>query len=162
VEKMQAAEQRLLNLLEANVKAELRSRARMLQLVEAQEQGVLAAERAAVDGALAELEVELTRAAAQASARTRMLADLGALWGVDPAALTLSSVAQRMGARAAGLVEARRELREQVALLARRNRRLGALVALQRRIVRDVVGAVLGDSVGDVFRSPGTVLSAEA
>lgn len=161
-EELRATEQRVLNLLEANVRAELRLRERLLELVEVQERGVLDNDREAVADALRELEMELGRAASQAVARARLLAELGELWGLDPACLTLRSVAERLGPRAAALADMRVELREAVAALAHRNRRLGALVALQRRVVRDVVGAVLGGSDGDAFRAAGTLLSAEA
>ena len=162
MDRAQSDEQRLLNLLDANVRAELRTRRRMLELVTQQERGVLDNRRDDVQSALRELETELVRAAAHAAARKRLLSDFGARWGVDPGVLTLGSVAERLGPRAANLAALRIELRELVAQLARRNRRLGALVSMLRRIVRDVVNTVLGDPSGDAFRTAGTVLSAEA
>lgn len=158
----QTNEQRILNLLEANVRAELRTRGRMLELVEAQERAVRANQREALETHLAELEPELARAASQSSARARLVVELAGLWGLAPNALTLGSIAERAGPRGAVLAGLRKELRDLVADLARRNRRLGALIALQRRIVRDVVGAVLGNPEEDVFRAAGTVLSTEA
>ncbi len=155
-------ERRIANLLEANVRAELKLRRAMLELVVAQERAVLDDRRDDLDAALRELEVLLARAAEPAAGRSRLLAQLGALWRIDARALTLGSVALRLGEHGRTLGELRGELREVLATLARRNRRLGALIALQRRIVRDVVGAVLGQPSGESLRDAGTVLCAEA
>lgn len=162
MDRITSEERRLANLLEANVRAELKLRRDMLERVVAQERAVLDNRRADLYAALKEVETLLARAAEPAAKRARLLAECGALWRVDARALTLGSVALRLGEHGRTLSELRVELREVLATLARRNRRLGALVALQRRIVRDVVGAVLGQSSGESLRDTGTVLYAEA
>lgn len=162
MEQVTQEQRRLVNLLEANVRAEVKLRRAMLEQVEAQERAVLENRREDLELVLRQLEVLLTRAAEGAAARSRLLTGLGAAWRLDPRALTLGSVVLRLGTSGRGLGELRGELREVLATLARRNRRLGALIGLQRRIVRDVVGAVLGPDAGEPLRDAGTVLCAEA
>jgi hypothetical protein len=106
--------------------------------------------------ATAALEPELAAQIERVEKRKRIFAVLAARWSLDPAALSLSSIIARCGEQT-GLATLRDELRRSTNELLRRNRRFSALAGAHRRLVEELVQALIqaGDPEG---RSQGGML----
>lgn len=155
-------EKTLRNRLEAALLEEIEARRRTLALVEREETAIRENDREALDTALAELEVELSRGVERGARLEGLRKSFAALWGIDHEVLTLSSIAERLGEREGRIGELRRELRSAVSELLRRNRVLGVVVKLQRRVLHEVVETVLEPEGESPFRGAGNLISAEA
>lgn len=141
---------------------ELAAQHRTLAALERQEKAVLARDREALERAtraMAELLEERPRRSAR---REVLLAELAAAWGVAKRSLTLRSIAERHGAGARRLGELRTELRDGVAKVARRNRRLAALIGLHRRLGYEVLEGLFTGGHGHPLNERGTLVDAEA
>ena len=84
--------------------------------------------------------------------------------GVAQGVSTLTSIAERCGPGAAqDLSRLGRDLREVTIRLARRQRRVAALIATHRRVTREVIEHVLADEHGrNPFEDRGVLVDAEA
>ena len=153
---------RTLNLLAGCVQDELGAQRRVLALLDEQEQAIAANDPAATADAVERLEREMSTNGERAHRRHRLLEQLSVAWGVPADLLTLGSVVERGGARAAHLAPLRAELRELTAQVAKKNRLLGALIGMHRRVIRDVIEAVLDDEPGAALKGAGSLIDAEA
>lgn len=127
-----------------------------------QERAVRARDLDALEAASRRLEELGRRGALRARRRDRRLADLARIWSVPASALTLGSVAERLGSDGAELAELRGALRQGAAELLRVTRRVGALVAAFRRVAGEVVELLLTDEDGTPLHAGGGLVDAEA
>lgn len=148
--------------LEVALREELDGKRRALELLARQEAAIAANEPAALEEALKGVEREVQLEARRAARRRQLVAALAEAWRVPADALTLGSIVERAGRDAGRLATLRVELRDAVASVKRRNRRLAALVGMQRRLTRDVMKCVLEDEDGAALHSAGTLVNAEA
>jgi FlgN protein len=134
--------QSLLNSLQAWAQEELAGQRRMLAVIGRQEASICANDPAALAEATQALEPELAAQSERVEKRRRLFAVLAAHWNADPEALSLSSIVQRCGPQP-GLESLRTELRNSTVELLRRNRRFAALASAHRRLVEELVNALL-------------------
>lgn len=153
--------QSLLHSLEAYVQDEIGARQRMIEIVARQEDAVLRGKAHDLELATRELEAELALQTDRAGRRTKIFAVFGTHWQVAPAALTLSSIAERIGAGSDRLLALRHDLRDATAALARRNRRLAALTTLYRRVLSDVIETLVSGDDATPLANAGTLVNAE-
>jgi hypothetical protein len=154
--------QSLSNHLLASLQGELAVQRRLLELVVAQREAVLERRPEAVEAATARLRAELERATARRTARSQAVGRLARHWGVSAAALTLASIAERLGARGAALRELRVELRGVGLELEREGRRLAMLLRYQRAFVQEVLQTLLGDEHDNPVHDGGTLVDTSA
>ncbi len=154
--------QSLINHLVEHLRGEIDAKAQTLAWIDAQE-GALAAHDAAAFAEAVERVGALMRAEEQRTKRrTELLERLAREWGVSVEALSLGGVARRMGPAGAPLEALRLELRQAVAGVIKRNRRLAALIGLHRRINTDICQLVLGCDNPEQVESGGALIDAEA
>lgn len=134
--------QSLLNSLQAWAQEELAGQRRMLAIIERQEQTLCANDPEGLAQATQSLEPELAAQSERVEKRRRLFAVLAAHWQADPEALSLSSILERCGEQP-GLETLRDELRRSTTELLRRNRRFSVLAAAHRRLVEELVNALL-------------------
>lgn len=156
------SQQSLLNSLEAWVQEEIGARRRMLGLIERQEEAVRKGRGADLERATRDVEAELATQADRALRRTKLFAAFGALWGVVPEALTLSSICERWGAGAQRLEQLHKDLREATARVVKKNRRLASLMTLHQRVVEDLIGTLMNMRDATALARSGTLVDAEA
>jgi hypothetical protein len=148
--------------LEAHLQEELAAQERTLELLAREEEALLGRDPALVLERTTNLEQELRTGGERSRRRSEIVAALGALWNVPPAALTLSSIAQRAGPEGERVQRMRTELREKTAQSLKRARRVGSLARTHQRFFSDVLQTLFGESgVGEVFTG-GRLLDAEA
>lgn len=153
----------LTNRLEACVQEELQARERTLVLLGRQERAILENRSTDLAAATTALERELLAGVERSARRDQVLRSLGTLWGVPVSAMTLSSIAERLGQDGSGLRRLRDALRERTAEVVRRNRRIAALTRVHRRLVQDVLGLLfLEEAQAAPLKSAGTLVDAEA
>ncbi|MFN0244672.1 MAG: flagellar export chaperone FlgN [Planctomycetota bacterium] len=153
--------QALLNGLEAYVQEEIGARRRMLAIVDAQERAILAGKSADLELATRDIEAEIERDTERSARRARLFAAAATTWRVAPAALSLSSIAERFGPAAERLCTLRTELRSATAELARRNRRLSVLVSTHRRLLAELIQTLLASEDAAPLAVSGTLIDAE-
>lgn len=154
--------QSLINGLESWIQEELLARRRMLALLERQETAVKSAKGVELEECVRAIEIELDGQARRDEKRARIFAELGRTWSVDPSALTLSSIGERAGASAARMLVLRDELLESGEKLARRNRRVSALLNAHHRVIEELLGALVAIRGGDASAKSGGLVNAEA
>ena len=108
------------------------------------------------------MERELSSNAERGGRRARIVALLAAQWDVAPTALTLASIATRLGAAGERVLAKRSALREAVASELWANRRLGVLMGAERRLVRDLLCTIYGEDVEKALDGAGILIDAEA
>ena len=153
---------RHLNQLAGYVQEEIATRRRTLGLLEEQEAAIQANDSAAMAEAVKRLERDMSTNSDRSRRRSKILAALSAEWGVSADLLSLGSIIERGGAQATHLVPLRAELRSVTAEVVRKNRLLGALIGMHRRVIRDVIECVLDDDQGAALSGAGTLIDAEA
>jgi hypothetical protein len=141
--------------LEALIGDEIAGKSRLEQELERQEKALVSGRPDDIDAATHAVEIELAREFDRARRREAIFARLASSWNVSAGALTLASIAERLGAGGEKLDAMRGELRASIARVLRRNRRVARLVHVQRGIVNDTVTALLG--VGASDREPGAL-----
>lgn len=141
---------------------ELAAQRRVLGILELQEAAVHAQDAAATAQSTAELELALEAAPRRSARRARLFHALAERWGVAFQVLSLTSIAERHGPGAEPLLELRDQLEAVATEVAQRNRRVGALIGVHRRVTRDVIRIVLGDEHGDPLGTEGTLVDAQA
>lgn len=153
--------QSLLNSLQAWAQEELAGQRRMLAIIERQEQALCANDPEGLAAATQALEPELAAQGERVEKRRRLFAVLAAHWKADPEALSLASIIERCGEQP-GLARLREELRRSTLELLRRNRRFAALAAAHRRLVEELVKALLSAGQPAPRRHGGALVDAEA
>jgi len=152
----------LMRHLEAYVQEEIGAQARLLALLEVQEQAVLASDQEAIVAANRKLDAELGSSAARARRRGLLLEGFGRSWELDPSTLTLSSLCERVGSGAERLQRQRTELRAVTAKVARRARRVGAAARSHQRLTAEIIETVLTGAEGEGLAAGGVLVDAEA
>ncbi len=152
----------IINRLEANLREEIEAKREALLVIKSQEEAVTKSDADAFDEAHGRSIVLIEAEARRAAKRTNLMGNLAREWQVADDALTLGSVAVRLAADGTRLCELRLELREVVALVIKRNRRLSALIGMHRRLNRDILTVVLGTEEGADPASIGSLVNAQA
>jgi hypothetical protein len=155
-------QQKVANQLEAVLDEEIAARGRTTAVLHEQIEALRQKDREAFCECTQTLERELSSNSERGQRRARIVATLAAAWGVAPTALTVSSIATRLGAAGARISGKRAALREALASEFKANRRLGALMRAERRIVRDLLRSIYGDEVEQALDGAGNLMDAEA
>ncbi len=149
------------NRLEALLREDLASQRSMLALLRRQEAAVVARTPEDLVAVTSEIEVEVSSSAARRMRREPVVRRIAELLRVAPSALSLGSLAERLGADGARLLTLRDELREATTRVVRQNRRVAALVGLHRRINQEVLELVLADEDSNPMQRAGALVDAE-
>ena len=152
----------LTNLLEANLREELAAKTEVLRLIEAQEEAAARSDMDAFEAGLESMKAHLAADRRRETKRAKVMQRLGETWGVAADALTLGSVAIRLGADGEVLSGLRTELKARVEELAQRNRRLSAVLGMHRRLNQDVMNVVFGAEGGADPTEAGSLVDARA
>ncbi len=156
-----AESRKLSNRLLVAVREDVAAHGRVLRLLQQQEQAVTRPSDPAFLEATEALELELERLPFRKGQRDRTLKELGRVFGVEPSALTLGSVAERLGDAGAPLAVERDRLRDAILEVQKVNRRVAALIRMHRDVTRDILNSVLGDGTGSAPLDGGTLIDAE-
>ena len=97
-----------------------------------------------------------------AKRRKKLIGDLAAAWGVPEGTLTLGSIARRLGPDGERLDALREELRDLVAGVLQRRRRLSSLIGLHRRVNTELMQLILGCESEEQVHEGGSLVNAEA
>ena len=152
---------RLCNRLLVSVREDVAAHERVLALLEQQEATITRPSDSQFSEATDALEQELERLPFRKGQRDRTLKQLGVAFGVEPSALTLGSIAERLGAAGAPLAIERVRLREAISKVQKVNRRVAALIRMHREVTREILDVVLGDGSGQTPLEGGTLIDAE-
>lgn len=154
--------QSIVNHLEACLEQEISAKQQSIEWIESMENAIKnndseTFEAIALDG------TKLCRVEDQAAKRRKsLMGELAQVWNVHAEALTLGSVVRRLAGQGERLDTLRKELRQAVATVIKRQRRLSALIGLHQRINADIMQLMLGcDSHEEVNRG-GALVNAEA
>lgn len=148
--------------IEACIEREIEAQRSVLALIEVQERALQTGGPDEIASATAAIEAELRAGAVRGGDRMRILAGLGGHWHVAPSSLTLSSIAERLGAACGRLPELRVELRTTMAEVVRRCRRMGALARANGKIVNEAIERVFGDASDERVSGGGKLVNTEA
>jgi len=154
--------QSLINGLEAWVQEELLARRKLLALLGRQEECVKHARGGELAAIVGELDLELAAQTRRDDKRARLFAALGQAWGVAPETLTLTSIVERAAPAGARLAQLRDELAEASATVARKNRRISALLNAHHKIVEELLGALIAIQGGTPGLQQGALVDARA
>jgi hypothetical protein len=154
--------QSLINGLEAWLQEELRARRGLFDLLDAQESAVKRAHGEDLERATAAIDAELQAQARRDVRRIKLFEGLAAQWGVAHEALTIASIAERAGTCGARITALRDELAEVAGRVAKKNRRVAALLNAHQRIIGDLLGALIAIQGGDAKATTGALVDAEA
>jgi hypothetical protein len=149
------------NRLEASLRDELAGQSELLQLLRRQESAVVTRTPDELVELTSRIETALSTAAARRLRRAPILRALAELLQVAPSALTLRSIADRLGSDGARLLVLREELRDVSAHIVRQNRRIAAVVGLHRRINQEVIELVLAEAGSNPLERTGALVDAE-
>lgn len=152
---------KLCNRLLVAVREDVAAHERVLALLQQQEATITRPSDPLFRDATEALELELERLPFRKGQRDRTLKDLGRAFGVEPSALTLGSIAERLGAAGAPLVIERSRLRDAIVEVQKVNRRVAALIRMHRDVTREILNSVLGDGSGSRALDGGTLIDAE-
>ena len=155
----------LINRLEANARDELAGQDRMLRLLEEQERAIVSGKSKAVIESTEAIETETQSGARRASARAKILRSLAAEWRIPADAMTMASIVERAGGQADRLIELRTALRTRAAQVLKKNRKLAALANMHRKVMQEVIDAVLASELDGeevAVGTSGTLIDAEA
>lgn len=133
--------------LTAWLQEEIAAQGRLDAVLAEQERAIGAVDTAAILATGEAVQTELRTASGRERRRAALMADLGRAWGVDPRALTLTSVAMRLGAGSREgelLLRQRAEVRAVAAEVARRGRRIASLARYHAGLFGELMGALLG------------------
>jgi hypothetical protein len=129
------------------VQEEIAAQHRLDALLAEQERAIRAVDTPAIRASGTHLQDELRTTTARERRRKALMSDLGRAWGVDSRALTLSSIAARLGPESregATLLRQRTDLRSAAAAAARRGRRIASLARYHAGLLGDLMNALLG------------------
>jgi len=155
-------EQKLANQLEALLDEELAARGRTTEILNEQIEALQEKDLETFAECSQSMERELSSNAERGGRRARVVALLAAQWDIAPTALTLASIATRLGDAGERVLAKRSALREAVASELWANRRLGVLMGAERRLVRDLLRTIYGEDVEKALDGAGILIDAEA
>jgi hypothetical protein len=151
----------LVRALEVSLQAEVRAKQAQTALLEREERAIAARDPAELEAAARDLHAGLQREAERAAERARLLSALGASLGL-PGVPRVSAVAERLGARGAGLSALRTELRARCAETLLRGRRVGVLVRAHAALVEEALGRFLSPDPSGAPLGRGALVDARA
>lgn len=149
------------NRLEAILREELAGQADLLALLRRQEAAVVARTSGELSEVTGCLEAALHDCATRRARREGVLRKLAEQLGVAPSALTLRSLAERLGADGQRLTALRDELRDVTSRVVRQNRRVAAVLGLHRRINQEVLQLFLAEDDSNPLDRAGALVDAE-
>lgn len=153
--------QKLSNRLLVAIREDVAAHARVVEILRAQETTIVRPADPEFRAATEALEGELERLPFRKAQRDRIFRDLSQAFGVQPSALTVRSVAERLGPTGAPLLAEAQRLRETVQEVQRLNRRVAALVRMHREVTAEILNSVLGDGSGRAPLDGGTLIDAQ-
>ena len=157
--------QALLAELESHVREEIAVQARVLVLLAEQEAALQRGSASEIVRTTAALEGELKRTARRASQRQEILARMGRHWSIEPKALTITSICERVrtsGASTSQLAALRTELRGLMAQVVRHCRRMGALARANGQVLHQAIESALRQTDPAASAEGGALVNAEA
>ena len=149
----------LANRLIAWLQEELGAEQRLRALLEDEERAIRAVDTAALNAAAALVEEEVRGSVARERRRTELMRAFGRAFGADPRALSLTRLAERLGAgtrEAEAVLQLRGELRQAAAEVSRLGRRIASLARYHDKLFAELMGTLLG--VGATRSTEGGVL----
>lgn len=152
----------LVNHLEDYLRIEIESKRTAMKWIEAQELAISRNDPEAFEAAVKDARNAFQKNEANAQRRTKLLTALASQWKVHVGTLTLGGIARRLGDEGRNLDNLRLELRQHVAEVIKRNRRLSALIGMHRRINTDMMQVILGSDSPEDVESGGSLINAEA
>ena len=155
-------ERKVANQLEALLDEELAARGRTTTILRKQVQALRRKDREEFAQCTQAIELELSSNSERGQRRARIVAILAGEWDIAPTALTLASIATRLGEVGKGIAGKRAALREALAKELRANRLLGVLMGAERRLVRDLLRSIYGEDVERSLDGPGNLVDAQA
>lgn len=158
---LSAEVRKLGNRLLVAVREDVAAHQRVLVLLQRQEATVTRPADPPFREATEALEQELERLPFRKGQRDRTLKEMGRAFGVEASALTLGSVAERLGDAGRPLELERLRLREAILDVQSVNRRVAALIRMHRDVTREILYSVLGDGSGTSPLDGGTLIDAE-
>lgn len=154
-------QQSLINALEAWAQEELAGQRRVIATLQRQEDALVANRSGDLLNACQDMDKELRGQSDRNTRRERLFKDFGALFGADHRALSMSSILERTGTPPR-LANIREELRKSTAQLVRKNRRFAALAGAQRKLIEELMAALLEQEDPKALGQGGTLINAEA
>lgn len=137
--------------LQAWLQEELGAVQRLRDLLLAEERAIRAADAAALADAARRVEEEMRGGAARERRRAELVRAFGRALEVDPRALSVTSIALRLGEgtpEAEGVLRLRAELRPVAADVARLGRRIASLARYHEGFFAELMGTLLGVEAG--------------
>jgi hypothetical protein len=137
----------LANRLIAWLQEELGAQQRLRGLLVEEERAIRAADADALSAAALRVEEEVRAGAARERRRGELMRAFGRAFGADPRALSLTSLAERLGAgtrEAEAVLHVRGELRQVAAEVARLGRRIASLARYHDKLFTELMGTLLG------------------
>jgi len=152
----------LTNHLEASLVTEIESKRAALEWIEQLERTLGGYDAEGFEGSVAAGASLPGTDERNAKRRKKLIGELAAAWGVPEGTLTLGSIARRLGAEGERLDVLREELRELVASVLQRRRRLSSLIGLHRRVNTELMQLILGCESEEQVHEGGSLVNAEA
>lgn len=159
---MKQSQASLLNHLEAWVRSEITQQEKLNELIDSQIDAIQTASSADFEQCTLAVDQALDAAPERHAQRDRILSGFEQLWGIPASAMTLRSIAARVGSEGARLLELREELRERSAAVLKQGRKAQALFNLHRSLFREVIETLLSDENGSPFDQEGALVDASA
>lgn len=115
----------------------------------------------ALEKATQDVDACLDGAHERSQRREHIFQQLGVLWGVAPASLSLGSILLRAGEGHETLAELREQLRRVGTDVCKAGRKVQGLLRLHQRITTEILDAVLGNERHDTLDRSGALLDTE-
>lgn len=145
----------------ALVSEDITAHERLYVTLDEQEHAVAAHDADTVDATTQRVGELLEASAQRAAKRTRLLQGFAEHFSVAGGAVTLGSIAARLGDDGQRLAELRLELRDLVERVQQKNRRVSALISMHRHVTNEILETVLADETGNPVHERGVLLDAE-
>ena len=149
------------NRLLAALREDVASHERILALLAEQEGLIRTPGDERFEAATRALEKEVRRAPQRKARREGAMLARASAFGVSPSALTLTSVAERLGENGEAVRREATRLRERAEEGDVRNRRGATLVRVHRDVTRELIQVVLGPDDGGDVHEGGCLIDAE-
>jgi hypothetical protein len=147
---------------EAWVQEEIVAQKRLSSLLADQERAIVTGDTPDLTETSQAIERELAGSVPRDRRRRELVDGFARVWGIPAGAMSLSSIAERLGNEARRLVTLRRELRGVVADVLRRGRRISAMAQHHQGLLRDVMHLLAGAGDDRNKDHEGALVNAEA
>ena len=159
---MKQSQASLLNHLEAWVRTEIAQQEKLAELIDNQIAAIQNASSEEFEQCTLAVDQALNATPERHAQRDRILTGFERLWDVPASAMTLRSIAARVGQEGERLLALRDELRERSAVVLKQGRKAQALFNLHRSLFREVIETLLTDENGSPFDQEGALVDASA